>query len=119
MRGDAEDGGLAFQDLEPVGGDQDGFRRLVHAVVGTADPLQQPGNALWCADLLPRLLSDLMAGAIYLTAALVVLNSVLGLELKGLLATSGLIATVPKVCTLATSSWVSQRARSKSWMVLL
>jgi small-conductance mechanosensitive channel len=39
-----------------------------------------------------RLVSDLVAGAIYLTAALVVLNSVLGLELKGLLATSGLIA---------------------------
>jgi small-conductance mechanosensitive channel/CRP-like cAMP-binding protein len=39
-----------------------------------------------------RLLSDLVAGAIYLTAALVVLNSVLGLQLKGLLATSGLIA---------------------------
>jgi small-conductance mechanosensitive channel len=39
-----------------------------------------------------RLLSDLIAGAIYVTAALVVLNSVLGLELKGLLATSGLIA---------------------------
>jgi small-conductance mechanosensitive channel/CRP-like cAMP-binding protein len=39
-----------------------------------------------------RLLSDLVAGAIYVTAAMVVLNSVLGLELKGLLATSGLIA---------------------------
>ena len=39
-----------------------------------------------------RLLSDLVAGAIYVTAALVVLNSVLGLQLKGLLATSGLIA---------------------------
>jgi small-conductance mechanosensitive channel/CRP-like cAMP-binding protein len=39
-----------------------------------------------------RLLSDLVAGAIYVTAALVVLNSVFGLELKGLLATSGLIA---------------------------
>jgi small-conductance mechanosensitive channel/CRP-like cAMP-binding protein len=39
-----------------------------------------------------RLLSDLVAGAVYLTAALVVLNVVLGLQLKGLLATSGLIA---------------------------
>lgn len=39
-----------------------------------------------------RLLSDLVAGVIYVTAGLVVLNSVLGLELKGLLATSGLIA---------------------------
>jgi len=41
-----------------------------------------------------RLLSDLVAGAIYLTAVLVVLSSVLGLELKGLLATSGVIAIV-------------------------
>jgi len=41
-----------------------------------------------------RLLSDLVAGAIYLTAALVVLNSVLGLHLNGLLATSGVIAVV-------------------------
>jgi small-conductance mechanosensitive channel len=41
-----------------------------------------------------RLLSDLVAGAIYVTAALVVLNSVLGLQLKGLLATSGLIAII-------------------------
>jgi small-conductance mechanosensitive channel/CRP-like cAMP-binding protein len=39
-----------------------------------------------------RLLSDLVAGTIYVTAALVVLNSVLGLQLKGLLATSGLVA---------------------------
>lgn len=41
-----------------------------------------------------RLLSDLVAATIYVTAALVVLNSVLGLQLKGLLATSGLIAVV-------------------------
>ena len=41
-----------------------------------------------------QLLSDLVAGAIYVTAALVVLDAVLGLQLKGLLATSGLIAIV-------------------------
>ncbi len=41
-----------------------------------------------------RLVSDLVAGAIYLTAAVVVLNSVLGLQLKGLVATSGVIAVV-------------------------
>lgn len=41
-----------------------------------------------------RLLSDLVAGAIYLTAILMVLDSVLGLQLKGLLATSGLIAVL-------------------------
>ena len=41
-----------------------------------------------------RLLSDLVAAAIYLTAALVVLNSVLGLQLKGLVATSGVIAVL-------------------------
>ena len=49
--GDAEDGGLAFQDLEAVGGDEDGFGRLVHAVVGAADTLQQAGDALRGADL--------------------------------------------------------------------
>jgi small-conductance mechanosensitive channel len=41
-----------------------------------------------------RLLSDLVAAAIYLTAALVVLNSVLGLQLRGLVATSGVIAVL-------------------------
>lgn len=41
-----------------------------------------------------RLLSDLVAGAIYLTAGLVVVNSVLGLPVKGLLATSGVIAVL-------------------------
>lgn len=41
-----------------------------------------------------RLLSDLVAAAIYLTAALVVVNSVLGLPVKGLLATSGVIAVL-------------------------
>ncbi len=48
---DAEDRGLAFQHLEAVGGDQDGLRCLVHAVVGAADALQQAGNALRRADL--------------------------------------------------------------------
>ncbi len=41
-----------------------------------------------------RLFSDLVAGAIYLTAALIVLNSVLDVPVKGLLATSGVIAVV-------------------------
>ncbi len=41
-----------------------------------------------------RLFSDLLAGAIYLTAALIILNSVLGLPIKGVLATSGVIAIV-------------------------
>jgi small-conductance mechanosensitive channel/CRP-like cAMP-binding protein len=41
-----------------------------------------------------RLFSDLVAGAIYLTAALIVLNSVLDLPIRGLLATSGVIAIV-------------------------
>ena len=48
---DAEDGGLAFQDFETVGGNQYGFRRLVDTAVGAADTLQQPGNALGCANL--------------------------------------------------------------------
>ncbi len=41
-----------------------------------------------------RLFSDLLAGAIYITAALIILNSVLNLPIKGLLATSGVIAIV-------------------------
>ncbi len=49
--GHAQDGGLAFQHLEPVGGHQDGAGRLVHAVVGAADALQQAGDALGGADL--------------------------------------------------------------------
>ena len=41
-----------------------------------------------------RLFSDLAAGGIYLTAVLIILNSVLNLPVKGLLATSGVIAIV-------------------------
>jgi small-conductance mechanosensitive channel/CRP-like cAMP-binding protein len=41
-----------------------------------------------------RLFSDLLAGGIYLTAVLIILNSVLDLPVKGLLATSGVIAIV-------------------------
>jgi small-conductance mechanosensitive channel len=41
-----------------------------------------------------RLFSDLLAGGIYITAALIILNSVLDLPIKGLLATSGVIAIV-------------------------
>ncbi len=41
-----------------------------------------------------RLFSDLLAGAIYLTTVLIILNSVLDLPIKGLLATSGVIAIV-------------------------
>src|ERR1700761_3086743 len=41
-----------------------------------------------------RLFSDLVSGVIYITAALIVLNSVLGLPVKGVLATSGVIAIV-------------------------
>ena len=43
---DTLDRGLAFQHLEPVGGDQDRLARLVHAVVGAANPLQQARYAL-------------------------------------------------------------------------
>jgi small-conductance mechanosensitive channel/CRP-like cAMP-binding protein len=56
---------------------------LMVMVLGRDEPVRQA-----------RLFSDLVAGAIYLTAALVVLSSVLGLQLKGLLATSGVIAIV-------------------------
>lgn len=41
-----------------------------------------------------RLLSDLVAAVIYLTAGLVVVNSVLGLQVKGLIATSSVIAVL-------------------------
>jgi small-conductance mechanosensitive channel len=41
-----------------------------------------------------RLLSDLLAGAIYLATVLIILNSVLKLPVNGLLATSGVIAIV-------------------------
>lgn len=41
-----------------------------------------------------RLFSDLLAGGIYLTSVLIILNSVLDLPVKGLLATSGVIAIV-------------------------
>ena len=41
-----------------------------------------------------RLFSDLLAGAIYLTSILIILNSVLGLPINGVLATSGVIAIV-------------------------
>lgn len=41
-----------------------------------------------------RLFSDLLAGAIYLTGILIILNSVLDLPVRGLLATSGVIAIV-------------------------
>ncbi len=41
-----------------------------------------------------RLFSDLVAAAIYLTAVLIVLNSVLDVPVRGLLATSGVIAIV-------------------------
>ena len=41
-----------------------------------------------------RLVSDLLAAAIYVTAVLIILNSVLDLRVNGLLATSGIIAIV-------------------------
>ncbi len=41
-----------------------------------------------------RLFSDLLAGGIYITAIVIILNSVLNLPIKGVLATSGVIAIV-------------------------
>lgn len=41
-----------------------------------------------------RLVSDLLAGAVYVTAVLIILNSVLDLRVNGLLATSGVLAIV-------------------------
>ncbi len=50
-RGDTEHGGLTFQHLEAVGGHQDRAAGFIHAVIGAADALQQPGHALGSADL--------------------------------------------------------------------
>jgi hypothetical protein len=50
-RGDTEHGGLTFQHLEAVGRHQDRTAGFIHAVIGAADALQQPGHALWGADL--------------------------------------------------------------------
>ena len=44
-------GRLAFQHLEAVGWDQHGLGRLVHAVIGAADPLGQPACPLWSTDI--------------------------------------------------------------------
>ena len=49
--GDRIDRGAAFQHLEAVGRHQHAARRLVHAVVGAADALQQPRRALRRADI--------------------------------------------------------------------
>ena len=49
--GDAFHGGLAFQDFEAVGGDQDGLGGFVHAVVASADALQEARGAFGGADL--------------------------------------------------------------------
>ena len=46
VRGDRVDRGAAFQHLEAVGRHQHAARRLVHAVIGAADALQQPRGAL-------------------------------------------------------------------------
>ena len=48
---DRVDRDRAFQHLEAVGRHQHGARGLVDAVVGAADPLHQPGGALWRADI--------------------------------------------------------------------
>ena len=49
--GDRADRGVAFQHLEAVGRNQDAARRLVVAVVGAADALQQPRGALRRTDV--------------------------------------------------------------------
>ena len=49
--GDRLERGVAFQHLEAVGRHQDAARRLVHAVIGAADALQQPARALRRADI--------------------------------------------------------------------
>ena len=51
MGGDSGDSGLAFEDFEAVGGDEDGAGGFVHAVVGAADALEEAGGAFGGADL--------------------------------------------------------------------
>ena len=51
IRRDRVDGGAAFQHLEAIGRHQHAARRLVHAVIGAADPLQQARGALRRADI--------------------------------------------------------------------
>ena len=43
--------GAAFEHLEAVAGHEDALRRLVHAVIGAADPLREPARALRRADM--------------------------------------------------------------------
>ena len=49
--GDGVERGAAFQHLEAVGRHQHALRRLVHAVIGAADALQQPRGAFRRADI--------------------------------------------------------------------
>ncbi len=49
--GDGVERGAAFQHFETVRRHQHAFRRLVHAVIGAADALQQPRRALRRADI--------------------------------------------------------------------
>jgi len=50
-RGNARQGGLAFQQLEPVGRHQHGAACFLHAMVGATDALQQAGDAFRRAEL--------------------------------------------------------------------
>ena len=49
--GDGVDGGAAFQHLEAVRGHEHGLRRLIEAMVGAADALEQTACALRRADI--------------------------------------------------------------------
>ena len=51
IRRHRRDCGRAFQHLEAIGRHEHTFRGLVHAVIGAADPLQQPRRALRRADI--------------------------------------------------------------------
>jgi small-conductance mechanosensitive channel len=63
-----------------------GARLVVNLIVFSRGGESKPREA--------RLFSDLMAAVIYLTAVLIVLNSVLDLNITGLLATSGVVAII-------------------------
>src|SRR5918994_638962 len=48
---DRDAGGLAFQDLEAIGGHQQGARRFIEAMVGTSDTLDETARSLRRADM--------------------------------------------------------------------
>ena len=51
VRGDGAERGGAFEHFEAVGRNEHAFRRLIHAVIGAADALQETRGAFGRADI--------------------------------------------------------------------